>query len=256
MIDCHTHLDDERLICDIDQIVGDFEADGLDFIIDASADFATMQKAFELSQKYDKIFATIGCHPNDSLTFDQKMADLMAEYAKNPKVVAVGEIGLDYHYDEPGKEVQHKAFVEQLALANDFGLPVQLHIRDAYGDALNVLKANKGLLKNGVLLHCYSGSKEMAQEFLKFDAFFSFGGAITFKNAKKEEIIQSIPVEKLLTETDAPYMTPHPFRGKTNYPKFIKYTYLKMAEVLGMSFEQLEDQVRKNTFALFKRTNI
>lgn len=256
MIDCHTHLDDERLICDIDQIVADFESDGLDFIIDASADFATMQKAFELSQKYDKIFATIGCHPNDALTFDQKMADLMAEYAKNPKVVAVGEIGLDYHYDEPGKDVQHKAFVEQLDLANSFGLPVQLHVRDAYGDALQVMKDNKSLLKNGVLLHCYSGSKEMAQEFLKFDAFFSFGGAITFKNAKKEEIIQSIPVEKLLTETDAPYMTPHPFRGTTNYPKLIKYTYLKMAEVLGMSFEQLEQQIKKNTFALFKRTNI
>ena len=256
MIDCHTHLDDERLVCDIDQIVGDFDNDGIEFVIDASADYVTMQQAFALSQKYDRVFATIGCHPNDALTFDNKMADLMAEYAKNPKVVAVGEIGLDYYYDEPGKEVQHKAFVEQLALANDFGLPVQLHIRDAYGDALNVLKANKSLLKNGVLLHCYSGSKEMAQEFLKFDAFFSFGGAITFKNAKKEEIIQSIPAEKLLTETDAPYMTPHPFRGKTNYPKFIKYTYLKIAEVLGMSFEQLEDQVRKNTFALFKRTNI
>lgn len=256
MIDCHTHLDDERLICDIDQIVGDFANDGLDFIIDASADFATMQKAFELSQKYDKIFSTIGCHPNDALTFDQKMADLMAEYAKNPKVVSVGEIGLDYHYDEPSKEVQHKAFVEQLDLANSFGLPVQLHIRDAYGDALQVLKDNKSLIKNGILLHCYSGSKEMAQEFLKFDAWFSFGGAITFKNAKKEEIIQSIPVEKLLTETDAPYMTPHPFRGQTNYPKLIKYTYQKMAEVLGVSFEALEQQVKRNTFALFKRTNI
>ena len=256
MIDCHTHLDDERLICDIDQIVADFESDGLDFIIDASADFATMQNAFELSQKYDKVFATIGCHPNDALTFDQKMADLMEKYSKNHKVVAVGEIGLDYYYDEPARDVQHKAFVEQLALANDFGLPVQLHIRDAYGDALQVLKDNKNLVKNGILLHCYSGSKEMAREFLKFDAWFSFGGAITFKNAKKEEIIQSIPLEKLLTETDAPYMTPHPFRGKTNYPKLIKYTYLKMAEVLGISFEELEQQVRKNTFALFKRTNI
>jgi len=112
------------------------------------------------------------------------------------------------------------------------------------------------LLKNGVLLHCYSGSKEMAQEFLKFDAFFSFGGAITFKNAKKEDIIRSIPAEKLLTETDAPYMTPHPFRGTTNYPKLIKYTYQKMAEVLETSFEQLEQQVKNNTFALFGRTNI
>ena len=141
-------------------------------------------------------------------------------------------------------------------MANSFGLPVQLHIRDAYGDALQVLKDNKSLLKNGILLHCYSGSKEMAQEFLKFDAWFSFGGAITFKNAKKEDIIRAIPVEKLLTETDAPYMTPHPFRGTTNYPKLIKYTYQKMAEVFEMPFEALEQQVKKNTFALFKRTNI
>ena len=198
--------------------------------------------------------STIGIHP-----YDSEGAGTESIFAIERAVAgydAVGEIGLDYHYDQPSKEVQHKAFVEQLALANDFGLPVQLHIRDAYGDALEVLKENRSLLKNGVLLHCYSGSKEMAQEFLKFDAFFSFGGAITFKNAKKEDIIRSIPAEKLLTETDAPYMTPHPFRGTTNYPKLIKYTYQKMAEVLETSFEQLEQQVKKNTFALFGRTNI
>lgn len=253
MIDCHTHLEDERLLCDVDCIVNDFDKDGIEFVIDGSSNLDTMKCAFDLSQKYGKVYTTVGCHPNDAAGFDKQMADLMEVYAENKKVLAVGEIGLDYHYDEPSKEIQHKVFVEQLALAEAFKLPVVLHIRDAYGDALNILQDNKPLLKHGVVLHCYSGSREIAQEFLKLDCFFCFGGAITFKNAKKEEIIKSIPLEKLLTETDAPYMTPEPFRGKTNYPKFIKYTYQKMCDVLGVSFEELEDTVRKNTKSIFTK---
>lgn len=253
MIDCHTHLEDDRLLCDVGQIIGDFEKDGIEFVIDGSSNYDTMKCAYELAQKYDRVYTTIGCHPNDAAGFDKKTADLMQRYSANNKVLAVGEIGLDYHYDEPSVEIQHKAFIEQLALADAFKLPAVLHIRDAYGDALKILQDNKTLLKHGVVLHCYSGSSEIAQEFLKLDCYFCFGGAITFKNAKKEEIIKSIPQEKLLTETDAPYMTPEPFRGKTNYPKFIKYTYQKMCEVLGISFDKLQDVVRKNTFDIFTK---
>lgn len=256
MIDCHTHLDDARLIGEVDGIVKDFAKDGLEFVIDASSNLETTKCAFALAQKYKEVYATIGCHPNDAADFDKELADIMAAYATDKKVVAVGEIGLDYHYDQPSKEVQRKVFVRQLALADDFKLPVVLHIRDAYGDALEILNNNAGLLKNGVLLHCYSGSAEMAREFLRFDSFFSFGGAITFKNAKKEEVIRAIPTEKLLTETDAPYMTPEPFRGKTNYPKLIKYTYAKMADVLGADFHELEAVVRKNTLSLFGRIDL
>ena len=253
MIDCHTHLDDERLICDIDQIVADFESDGLDFIIDASADFATMQKAFELSQKYDKIFATIGCHPNDALTFDQKMADLMAEYAKNPKVVAVGEIGLDYYYDLSERQIQRDVFAEQIEIADKLGLPLTLHIRDAYGDAMDVLNAQKKYLNNNVLWHCYSGSAEFAKQCAKLGHYFAFGGAITFKNAKKEEVLQAIPFERILTETDSPYMAPVPLRGTTNTPFNIPLIVDKIALALGKTPQEVEEQVRLNTLTMFPK---
>ena len=256
MIDCHTHLDDPRLLPDVQSIAADFEKDGIEFVIDASSDLDGMINAVALAEKFDRIYATVGFHPSDCEAFCDKTAMLMESYAKNPKVVAVGEIGLDYHYDTPPRETQRKAFVSQLGLAAECGLPVVLHVRDAYGDALETLKANRGLLKNGVLLHCYSGSAEMAAEFLKFDCFFSFGGAITFKNARKEEVIRAIPREKLLTETDAPYLTPEPFRGKLNSPKYIKYVYEKIAAVLGVSFAETESLVRKNAAALFGRIKI
>lgn len=257
MIDCHTHLDDERLLPQAESIVADFASDGIDYVIDASADLNGMNNAVALARRYDKVYATVGFHPNDAEAFNKDTAALMASYAADKKVVAVGEIGLDYHYPEPPKETQQKVFLSQLDLANSLSLPVVLHIRDAYGDALRLLRDNKSLVKNGVLLHCYSGSKEMAAEFLSLlDCYFSFGGAITFKNAKKEDVIKAIPTERLLTETDAPYMTPEPFRGKTNYPKYIKYVYQKMAAVLETTTDNLQDIVAKNAADLFTRIKI
>ena len=152
--------------------------------------------------------------------------------------------------------MQKEVFAEQLKMADEFKLPVVLHIRDAYADAFDVLSQNKCYLNSGVVLHCYSGSLEMAKRFSEFDCYFCFGGAITFKNAKKEDIIRSIPLNRLLTETDAPYMTPHPFRGQTNYPKYIKYTYMKMADALGITSEELEKIIRQNTLTVFKRIKL
>ena len=173
MIDCHTHLDDPRLLPDVQSIAADFEKDGIEFVIDASSDLDGMNNAVALAEKFDRIYATVGFHPSDCEAFCDKTAMLMESYAKNPKVVAVGEIGLDYHYDTPPRETQRKAFVSQLGLAAECGLPVVLHVRDAYGDALETLKANRGLLKNGVLLHCYSGSAEVFE--IRLFLFFRRG---------------------------------------------------------------------------------
>ena len=256
MIDAHTHLDDDRLFAYADKITGDFEADGIELIIDGSSNFDTMIRGVELAEKYQRVYTTIGVHPNDAETFDEKTINKMRELSSHEKVVAVGEIGLDYYYDTPSREVQKEVFAEQLKMADEFKLPVVLHIRDAYADAFDVLSQNKCYLNNGVVLHCYSGSLEMAKRFSEFDCYFCFGGAITFKNAKKEDIIRSIPLNRLLTETDAPYMTPHPFRGQTNYPKYIKYTYMKMADALGITSEELEKIIRQNTLTVFKRIKL
>ena len=203
-----------------------------------------------------RVRIAVGCHPHNARYYDDGLEAELRRLLADPRVAALGEIGLDYHYDFSPRDDQRQAFRRQVRLAKECGLPVVLHVRDAYGDALETLKANRGLLKNGVLLHCYSGSAEMAAEFLKFDCFFSFGGAITFKNARKEEVIRAIPREKLLTETDAPYLTPEPFRGKLNSPKYIKYVYEKIAAVLGVSFAETESLVRKNAAALFGRIKI
>lgn len=256
MTDCHTHLEDDRLFPEAEQIIADFSADGLDFVVNGSSDLNSMKRAFALAEAHERVFTTVGFHPNDVEGLDSAAEQLMAKFAESKKVVAVGEIGLDYHYDTPSPEVQRKGFLRQLSIAHELRLPVVLHIRDAYSDALEILKNNAALLKEGVVLHCYSGSRELAAEFLKLDCFFSFGGAITFKNAKKEDIIKSVPTDRLLAETDAPYMTPEPFRGKTNYPRLIKYVYQKMADVLGVSAPQVEKMTESNALSVFKRIKL
>ena len=246
MIDCHTHLDDPRLLPDVQSIAADFEKDGIEFVIDASSDLDGMNNAVALAEKFDRIYATVGFHPSDCEAFCDKTAMLMESYAKNPKVVAVGEIGLDYHYDTPPRETQRKAFVSQLGLAAECGLPVVLHVRDAYGDAFAILSECRQLLKNGVLMHCYGGSREMVERFGEFDAYFAFGGVITFKNAKKDEIVRAVPKDRLLAETDCPYMTPVPFRGQVNRPAYVRYVVEKMAEILGISAEEAAKLTAEN----------
>ena len=169
-------------------------------------------------------------------------------------MVAIGEIGLDYHYDLSPREVQREVFARQLALADECGLPAALHVREAYGDCLAVLKENSSLLGHGVLLHCWSGSPESVREFSAFDAYFAFGGSLTFKGAHKgAESLALVPRDRLLIETDAPYLTPVPFRGRVNRPEYVAYVAGKVAEVLGISREEVEEITTENAKRLFKR---
>ena len=166
--------------------------------------------------------------------------------------MAIGEIGLDYYYDRSPRIDQKSAFIKQIILADELGLPIVLHVRDAYGDTLEILEQYKDRLNNGVLVHCYSGSVECVREFSRYGCYFALGGAVTYKGAKKDDVIRAIPIDRLVLETDAPYLTPTPKRGETNQPKYIAYTLKKVSEVLDISEKQLEEIVTDNAKRFFR----
>ncbi|MCM1042822.1 MAG: TatD family hydrolase [Corallococcus sp.] len=253
MIDTHAHLDDERLMPFADNIISDGRKENLKIVINNSCNLNSMQTGVNLAEKYDEVYCTVGMHPHDAKDFDDKFVELMIHYADLPKTVAVGEIGLDYYYDLSERQIQRDVFARQLEIADKLKLPVTLHIRNAYGDALDILQAQKRYLNSGVVWHCYSGSAEIARQMAKLGHYFAFGGAITFKNANKEDVIKSVPLELLLTETDSPYMTPVPMRGQTNYPCYVKYIAQKLAEVYGLHTDEIHRAVEDNCKRLFTK---
>lgn len=254
LIDTHCHLNDEKLLCTAGRIVASFKDDGLESAICVGYDMPSSECAVTLAEKFEEIYAAVGVHPHDADTLDDEACQRILELAKHKKVVAIGEIGLDYYYDLSEREVQKSAFAKQIELANQAELPIALHVRDAYEDTRKILFDMKGYIKNGLLLHCYSGSSEYVKIFDKLDAYYAFGGAITFKNAKHNlESLAVVPKGRLLLETDCPYMTPVPFRGKTNEPKYVSLVAQKAAQVLGMSVEEIEEITTQNAKRLFTR---
>jgi TatD DNase family protein len=253
-IDAHAHLCDDKLFGDAAKIVADAESVGVKRIVDSGNDRATSERAYGNAQKYGNVYCAVGIHPEEADKASQGDYGRFSEMYGNPKTVAIGEIGLDYHFPaNPPKDVQKRVFCEQIELADALNAPMVLHIRDATGDAYGVLDENKSKL-HGVLLHCYGGSKESVREFNRFDAYYSFGGAVTFKNAKnKAEVIKSVPADRLLLETDCPYMSPEPFRGRVNSPENIIYTAKKIAEIIGVSMEELQEITTRNAFDFFKK---
>lgn len=256
LIDSHCHLNDEKLLPEAAEIVSGFSGHGIESAICVGYDMPSSETAVELAEKYDSIYAVIGIHPHDATTADYDKYERLATLSSSKKVVGIGEIGLDYHYDLSPRAIQKGAFAEQLELADTLGLPVVLHVREAYEDAKSILFESRRFLNNGVLLHCYSGSKEFVKIFGELDAYFAFGGAITFNNAKHNiEAMKEVPLDRLLLETDCPYMTPVPFRGKTNKPEYVNLVADKASEVLNIPREELEKITTENTKRLFIRMN-
>lgn len=256
MIDTHLHLDDQAFEGRVDEIVSNMTLCGVECAINNSCDLVTMRNGIALAEKYPQIYATVGIHPHESKHFDDDFAAEMVNLAKHDKVVAVGEIGLDYYYDLSDRQTQRDVFAAQIEIADKVGLPLTLHIRDAYGDAWDILRAQKSHLNNGVLWHCYSGSAEFARQMVKEGHYFAFGGAITFKNAHKEDVIATIPMDRVMTETDSPYMAPVPLRGTTNTPCNIPLILAKLARVYNVQPQQLEQQIRNNTLNYFTKLKI
>lgn len=251
LFDTHAHLNDEAFDADREQVIEKLGLCGVERVIDVACDVRTVDKTLALVEKYPFIYGTAGMHPHDASAMDNSLMDRLKEVLSNKKMLALGEIGLDYHYDFSPREVQRKWFVEQLELAHELDMPVVLHIREAFGDCMEILKAHKNGLRG--VMHCYSGSVETAYECLDLGLAFSFGGAITFKNAKKPiEVIEKLPIESILLETDCPYMTPVPHRGERNDPNFIGLVAQKLAEVRGIGADEAAHITYQNAERVFE----
>ena len=248
IFDTHSHFDDEKFDEDREELLLSLHENGVCCVIDCGCDKASSHEAIKLSEKFDFVFAAIGIHPHEAA--DAKGSDLeeLRALYSNEKVVAVGEIGLDYHYDFSPREVQLEFFEKQIILANELSLPVIVHDREAHEDTLNLLKKHK---PKGVV-HCFSGSAEMAKEVLKLGMYIGLGGAVTFKNARKPlEVAAIVPEDKLLLETDCPYMAPVPLRGKRCDSSMIAYTAEKLSEVRKTDTQTLIDKCCENAKVLF-----
>lgn len=248
IFDSHAHYDDESFDNDREQVLNSLFNGSVCGIINCGVDIKTSILSLELAKKYDGIYAACGIHPQEASDAKDDCFDKLYELLKEPKVVAVGEIGLDYHYDFSPRDIQIKVLEKQLQIANELDMPVIIHDRESHEDILNLLKQYK---PKGVV-HCFSGSVEMANEILKLGMYIGLGGAVTFKNAKKPvQVAQVIPIDRLLLETDAPYMTPVPFRGTRCTSDLISFTAEKIAQIREITADELLAQTIINTKSLF-----
>ena len=251
IFDSHAHYDDPAFDADREELLARILPEaGVCNIINCGADLPSSEASIALAERFGTIYAAVGVHPECVKDAPEDFNGRLEALIGKPKVVAVGEIGLDYHFEENApREAQIAAFERQVELANAHGLPVIIHDREAHGDTLEVLKR----LKPAGVVHCFSGSVEMAREVLKLGMYIGLGGAVTFKNAKTPvEVAKIVPADRLLMETDCPYMTPVPFRGTRNDSSKIAYSAEKIAEVRGEEVQALLDQTRKNAETLFR----
>ncbi len=236
IIDTHAHYDDERFDIDRDLLINTMLDTDVENIINIGCSISRSKESVALAQKYDKIFAAVGVHPEEIYDLPDNYLDILRELSQNKKVVAIGEIGLDYHYESYDRQRQIKVFREQLALADELSLPAVIHSRDATEDTLNVLRE---LRPKKAVMHCFSGSAQTAREVLDMGLYISFTGVLTFKNAKKAvEACGIIPMDRLMLETDCPYMAPAPHRGERCISSMAKYTAAKLAEIKGISTDE------------------
>lgn len=245
IFDSHCHLEDEKFANDLDAVLNRMEENNVKYCICAGSDMQTSQKIVNLSQTYEQIYACVGIHPHEAKHFKKDDLSLLKEWAKLDKVLGIGEIGLDYYYDLSDRQVQKDVLNRQLDLALEIDMPVMFHIRDAHGDMLDLLK-KRGDIKKAVL-HCFSGSLEIAKEYIKMGYIISFAGPITFKNAAKlPDVASIVPLDQFFIETDSPYLAPVPYRGKRNEPTYVVEVAKKIAEIKGISLEQVAEHSLKN----------
>lgn len=252
IFDTHCHLNSKELYKDHEKYIISAKNAGVASFLVVGYDFESSKRAVELANKYDCVFAAVGYHPTDVIKAKKSDIDATFKLLKSPKVVALGEIGLDYHWveDQEGRSNQKEWFKKQIEIANKNKLPIIVHNRDASNDCLEILRETKPLY--GGVMHCYSGSVELAKEFMKLGLYISLGGPVTFKNARvPKEVAAAIPLDRLLIETDCPYLSPHPLRGTLNEPKNIVYVAKEIALLRNMSEEELIEATYKNALKCF-----
>lgn len=252
LFDSHAHLNADKFNEDRHDVIMRAKESGVDLIMNPGADFESSQMAIELSKRYDFIYAAVGVHPHDAKDMDAKMLLEIEAMAHEDKVQAIGEIGLDYHYDFSPREVQKKWFREQLRLASKLDMPVIIHDREAHQDVMTILMEEK-VFETGVLMHCFSGSAELMDQYIKLGAYISIAGPITFKNNKKTvKVVEQAPLDRLMIETDSPYLTPVPFRGKRNESAYVRYVCERIAELRGDTVENIAKATKENAMRFFK----
>lgn len=250
MIDSHCHLNYIDNAGSIADLVSEANDQGVHTIINIGADLQSSRTSVNLSNEFSSVFATVGVHPHDAKTLTAEALTSIKDLAKHNKVVAIGEIGLDYYRNLSPKDIQKKAFRQQLELAVESNLPIVIHTRDSFDDTLEIVKEYASSLKGGVF-HCFPGDARQAAEVIKLGFVISVGGIITFKNATMAEMAAEVPLEYILLETDAPYLTPVPYRGKTNRPAYVRYVYEHMAKLKQVSLAEVEQTVDRTVQKLF-----
>lgn len=251
IFESHAHYDDEAFSEDREELLSKMRENGIEFIINVSSDLKSVSSTIALTQKYPFIYGAAGVHPGSTQELEEEAFAWLRQQCGAEKIAAVGEIGLDYYWDEPGRDVQKKWFERQLAMARDVSLPVIIHSRDAAKDTCEILKAADAGSIGGVI-HCYSYTKETVREFLDMGFYFGIGGVVTFKNAKKlKEAVETIPIGKILLETDCPYLAPEPYRGKRNTSLNLPYTAREIARLKGMEYEEVVEITNQNARKLF-----
>jgi len=248
MIDFHAHLDDEKILPFLDEIIKRAKDAGVSLIISPSVNLNSALKIIEISKKFENVLSMIGIHPSEIYNFNDKNLNQLEDFIRKEKIIGIGEIGLDYTY-KTDKNKQKEIFKKQLQLAEKYKLPVVLHIRETFNDIFEILKNFKVV----PIWHSCTGNLEEVEEFLEIGGFISFSGIITFKNANKViEIVKIVPLERIFLETDSPYLTPEPYRGKINEPAYIKFVYQKFSEIRNIEIEKLDIVIENNFKKLFQ----
>ncbi len=245
----HAHYDDKKFDADRAQLFEGFRENGVDYVLNCGADMESSKKGIAYAEQYEFVYAAVGVHPHEAEQMTDDDLDTLAAYARNPKVVAIGEIGLDYHYDLSPREIQRKRFCEQLQLSAKVHKPVIIHSRDAAQECFDLIKESG--IRRGVV-HSYSGSVEMAQEYIKMGYYIGIGGILTFdKTRRLLEVVKHIPIEKILIETDSPYLAPVPNRGQRNDSHNLKYIAAEIGHIKQISTEMVAQITSQNAKALF-----
>lgn len=252
LIDTHVHLNADQYDDDLQEVIDRALSEGIDRMFVVGFDTKTIERTMKLIDQYDFIYGIIGWHPVDAIDCTDERLEWIESLSKHPKIIGIGEMGLDYHWDKSPKDIQKDVFRKQIALAKRVQLPIIIHNREATQDCVDILKEENASEVGGIM-HSFSGSNEIADEILKMNFYVSLGGPVTFKNAKQpKEVAKHVPLDRLLVETDAPFLSPHPYRGKRNEPARVKLVAEQIAELRGMTYEEICKATTENAERLFK----
>ncbi|MHB9039003.1 MAG: TatD family hydrolase [Armatimonadota bacterium] len=250
-MDTHAHLNDSKFASDLDEVTARASDAGVGRIIVCGYDLPSSRSAAELADRYECVFATVGVHPHDAKSYDDQTAECLERLSRHRKVLAIGEIGLDFHYDFSPRPDQFRAFESQIQLAGRLGLPIVIHSRESNPEALQVLTAHASNIVGGVF-HCFSGDQDFARQVLDAGFYIGVDGPITYKASEKlRKVVEMCPLDRLLVETDCPYLTPIPHRGKRNEPAYVRYVIEEVARIKGIAVEELAEVTTRNARALF-----